>query len=296
MRYPWEGAAIAMDGAAFAAEIKRDLAAQVATMPLPPTLATVLVGTDPASQKYVAGKHADCKEVGIKSRRIEMDAASSEKEILDVVNTLNENPEITGFIVQLPLPGHINAARILEAIDPAKDADGLHPLNLGRLAQSMRGDLTTLLPCTPVGIIRLGRKYGVNFHGAHVTVVGQGTTVGRPLGLLLTHESVGATVTCCHEYTTDLGKHVRDADIIVSATGVPGLITSDIVKPGAVVFDVGVARETLPSGKSRIRGDIADGVDKIAGLLTPNPGGVGPMTRVQLLANIMQSATEERFA
>ncbi|WEB73334.1 bifunctional methylenetetrahydrofolate dehydrogenase/methenyltetrahydrofolate cyclohydrolase [Winkia neuii] len=294
MRFPWDGPASLMDGTAAARQIKAELAARVKALNekgIYPGLGTILVGDDPGSKKYVAGKHHDCAEVGVTSHRIELPATASQQEVMAAVEQMNNDPEVTGFIVQLPLPDHVDTNAVLEAIDPAKDADGLHPVNLGRLVLRVGSPVDSPLPCTPRGIVELGRRNGINFDGANVCLVGQGLTVGRPLGLLLGRKDTNSTVTCCHIGTRNLAQHVRAADIVVSAAGVANLITPDMVAPGAAVFDVGVSRTVDPTtGKSKIAGDVADGVDQVAGKMSPNPGGVGPMTRVFLLANVVEAA------
>nr|BFE86424.1 bifunctional methylenetetrahydrofolate dehydrogenase/methenyltetrahydrofolate cyclohydrolase [Planobispora longispora] len=239
------------------------------------------MGDDPGSQIYVAGKHRDCAEVGIASIRRDLPADTTQAELEKVIDELNAMPECTGYIVQLPLPRHLDTQAVLERMDPAKDADGLHPVNLGRLVHMVDAPL----PCTPNGIVILLQQYGVPIKGAEVVVVGRGITVGRSLGLLLTRRSENATVTLCHTGTQDLAAHTRRADIVVAAAGVPHLITADMVKPGAAVLDVGVSRVD-----GKIAGDVAPGVADVAGFLTPNPGGVGPMTRALLLANVVEAA------
>ncbi|GIH74314.1 bifunctional methylenetetrahydrofolate dehydrogenase/methenyltetrahydrofolate cyclohydrolase [Planobispora longispora] len=273
-----------LDGKATAAKIKADLTARVAALKergITPGLGTVLVGDDPGSQIYVAGKHRDCAEVGIASIRRDLPADTTQAELEKVIDELNAMPECTGYIVQLPLPRHLDTQAVLERMDPAKDADGLHPVNLGRLVHMVDAPL----PCTPNGIVILLQQYGVPIKGAEVVVVGRGITVGRSLGLLLTRRSENATVTLCHTGTQDLAAHTRRADIVVAAAGVPHLITADMVKPGAAVLDVGVSRVD-----GKIAGDVAPGVADVAGFLTPNPGGVGPMTRALLLANVVEAA------
>ncbi|GAB3129130.1 bifunctional methylenetetrahydrofolate dehydrogenase/methenyltetrahydrofolate cyclohydrolase [Tsukamurella serpentis] len=250
-----------------------------------PGLATVLVGDDPGSHSYVKGKHADCAKVGLESIRRDLPGDVSTAELEAVIDELNADPACTGYIVQLPLPKHIDENAILERIDPSKDADGLHPTNLGRLVLGADGPL----PCTPHGILHLLRRFGVQIDGAHVVVVGRGVTVGRPIGLLLTRRSENATVTLCHTGTRDLAAEVRRADIVIAAAGVPGLITPDMVKPGAAVLDVGVSRTD-----DGLRGDVSEGVSEVAGYLSPNPGGVGPLTRAFLLGNVIDAA--ERLA
>ncbi|MFD9488850.1 bifunctional methylenetetrahydrofolate dehydrogenase/methenyltetrahydrofolate cyclohydrolase [Streptomyces sp. NPDC059991] len=274
-----------LDGKATAAAIKSDLAVRVAALKergVHPGLGTVLVGEDPASQKYVAGKHRDCAQVGIASIQRELPATATQEEIEAVVRELNEDPECTGYIVQLPLPKGIDENRILTLMDPAKDADGLHPTNLGRLVLNEPGPL----PCTPYGIIQLLRKHGVEINGAEVVVIGRGVTIGRPMPLLLTRRSENATVTQCHTGTRDLAAHLRRADIIVAAAGVPHLVRPEDVKPGAAVLDVGVSRDE----NGKILGDVHPGVAEVAGWISPNPGGVGPMTRAQLLVNVVEAA------
>jgi methylenetetrahydrofolate dehydrogenase (NADP+)/methenyltetrahydrofolate cyclohydrolase len=275
-----------LDGTATAKAIKSELRGRVAALRdrgIVPGLGTVLVGDDPGSKWYVAGKHKDCAEVGISSIRVDLPATASQDEILSAVHQLNEDPACTGYIVQLPLPKGIDENAVLGAIDPAKDADGLHPQNLGWLVLGKPAPL----PCTPNGIIELLRRHGVETKGAEVAVVGRGITVGRPIGLMLTRRSENATVTLCHTGTKDLAQHVRHADIVVAAAGVPGIISKDMVKPGAAVLDVGVSRVD-----GKIAGDVADDVRDVAGWVSPNPGGVGPMTRAMLLVNVVERAEE----
>ncbi|MGQ0482723.1 MAG: bifunctional methylenetetrahydrofolate dehydrogenase/methenyltetrahydrofolate cyclohydrolase [Pseudonocardia sp.] len=246
-----------------------------------PGLGTVLVGADPGSHSYVRGKHRDCAKVGITSIQRELPADATQAEVEAVIDELNADPACTGYIVQLPLPGHMSAGSLLERIDPAKDADGLHPVSLGRLVLMEDGPL----PCTPRGIVELLRRYDVPLAGVRVTVVGRGVTVGRPLGLLLSRRSENATVTLCHTGTKELADEVRRADIVVAAAGRTGLITADMVKPGAAVLDVGVTRTD-----AGLVGDVAAEVAEVAGFLAPMPGGVGPMTRAMLLANVVEAA------
>lgn len=273
-----------LDGKATAAAVKADLADRVARLAqadVVPGLATVLVGDDPGSHSYVAGKHRDCAEVGIASIRVDMPVDSSQDQVEQAVRDLNADPAVTGYIVQLPLPRGLDANRVLELMDPAKDADGLHPTNLGRLVLGVQAPL----PCTPHGIVTLLRAYDVPLDGAEVVVVGRGVTVGRPLGLLLTRRTENATVTLCHTGTRDLAEHCRRADIIVAAAGVPALIAPDWVRPGAAVLDVGITRT-----EAGLVGDVDPAVSQVAGYLAPMPGGVGPMTRAMLLANVVASA------
>ena len=283
-----------LDGTATAGAIKAELTVRVAALAakgVRPGLGTLLVGDDPGSRWYVNGKHKDCAEVGIASIREDLPATATQSDIEAAVARLNADPECTGFIVQLPLPQGIDTNRVLELVDPDKDADGLHPTNLGRLVLRVNQEITSPLPCTPRGIIELLERHGVVLAGADVVVVGRGTTVGRSIGLLLTRRAVNATVTLTHTGTDDLAEHTRHADVIIAAAGVPGIITADIVKPGAVVVDVGVSRVTDPeTGTTRIAGDVDPGVAEIAAWISPNPGGVGPMTRAMLLANVVESA------
>ncbi|WP_431838488.1 bifunctional methylenetetrahydrofolate dehydrogenase/methenyltetrahydrofolate cyclohydrolase [Cellulomonas sp. Y8] len=286
-----------LDGKATAAAIKSELKERVAVLAgrgITPGLGTLLVGEDPGSVSYVAGKHRDCAEVGIASIREDLPADASQEDIEAAVQRLNADPACTGFIVQLPLPRGIDTNRVLELVDPDKDADGLHPTNLGRLVLRVNEEIDSPLPCTPRGIIELLTRHGVSLAGADVTVIGRGTTVGRSIGLLLTRRAVNATVTLTHTGTADLGEHTRNADVIVAAAGVPGILTADLVKPGAVVVDVGVSRVSDPeTGKSRIAGDVDPGVAEVAAWVSPNPGGVGPMTRAMLLANVVESAERQ---
>ena len=294
MRAPWEGDAKVLDGAACARQIKDELRARVEVLRargVVPGLGTILVGEDPGSVAYVAGKHRDCAEAGIESIRVDLPAHASEDQILEAVAALNADPACTGFIVQLPLPRGVDTNRVLEAVDPDKDADGLHPTNLGRLVLRGSEPIHSPLPCTPRAVIELIQRNGIDLSGADVCVVGRGVTVGRSIGLLLTRKDINATVTICHTGTRDLAAHTRAADVVVAATGYAGLITADMVRPGAVVLDVGVSRVVDPeTGKARLRGDVADGVDRVAGWLSPNPGGVGPMTRALLLMNVVEAA------
>jgi methylenetetrahydrofolate dehydrogenase (NADP+) / methenyltetrahydrofolate cyclohydrolase len=277
-----------LDGKATAAAIKADLKNRVARLAehgVTPGLGTVLVGEDPGSMSYVAGKHRDCDAVGIASIRSHHPADISQEFLEDRIAELNADPTCTGFIVQLPLPKHLDSQRALELVDPAKDADGLHPTNLGRLV--LMADAP--LPCTPRGILDLLRAYDVPVAGSEVCVVGRGVTVGRPLGLVLTRRTENATVTLCHTGTRDLADHVRRADIVVAAAGVAGLVTADMVKPGAVVLDVGTSRTD-----TGLVGDVAPDVYDVARFIAPMPGGVGPMTRALLLTNVVEAA--ERMA
>ena len=282
-----------LDGTATARTIKAELTERVTALRergVVPGLGTILVGDDPGSRAYVGGKHKDCAEVGIASIREDLPADASQADIEAAVTRLNADPACTGYIVQLPLPKGIDTNRILELVDPAKDADGLHPTNLGRLVLRVNEPVDSPLPCTPRGIIELLVRHGVTLAGKDVVVVGRGTTVGRSIGLLLTRREHNATVTLTHTGTSDLAEHSRHADIIVAAAGVPGIITADIVKPGAIVLDVGVTRVVDEAGRTRLAGDVDPGVAEVAAWISPNPGGVGPMTRAMLLANVVDSA------
>jgi methylenetetrahydrofolate dehydrogenase (NADP+)/methenyltetrahydrofolate cyclohydrolase len=277
-----------LDGKATAAAIRAELTERVARLSaagLTPGLGTVLVGDDPGSRAYVNGKHRDCAQVGIVSIRRDLPATASQQQVEDTVAELNADPACTGYIVQLPLPAGLDAQAVLALIDPAKDADGLQPANLGRLVLGEPAPL----PCTPRGIVALLRQYDVPIAGAEATVIGRGITVGRSLGLLLTRRSENATVTLCHTGTRDLAAHTRNADIVVVAAGTPGLLTADMIRPGAAVLDVGISRTD-----AGIVGDVHPGVAEVAGYLAPMPGGVGPMTRAMLLANVVEAA--ERVA
>ena len=276
--------AIVLDGKATSAQVKADLKVRVDALKARgvfPGLGTVLVGSDPGSQAYVGGKHRDCAEVGIASIRVDLPADASQLDVEAEVAKLNADPAVTGYIIQLPLPKHLYEYRVLELMDPAKDADGLHPVSLGRLVLG----ISAPLPCTPRGIVALLRAYDVPINGAHLVVVGRGITVGRPLGLLLTRRSENATVTLCHTGTKDLATYLRSADIIVAAAGVPHLITADAIKPGAAVLDVGITRT-----EAGLVGDVAPDVFEVAGFVAPMPGGVGPMTRAMLLQNVVEAA------
>ncbi len=273
-----------LDGKATAAAVKGDLATRVTELRaagITPGLGTVLVGDDPGSHAYVGGKHRDCAEVGIESIRVDLPETASQADVLAAVRALNDDPACTGYIVQLPLPRGLDSNAVLEAMDPDKDADGLHPVNLGRLVLGTPAPL----PCTPRGIVELLRRYGVELNGAEVCVVGRGVTVGRPLGLLLTRKSENSTVTLCHTGTRDLAAHTRGADIVVAAAGVAHLITADLVQPGAAVLDVGITRTA-----EGLVGDVHPDVREVAGFVAPMPGGVGPMTRAMLLANVVEAA------
>ena len=276
--------AVKLDGTLYRNEIFEELQRDVATLKehgIVPGLATVLVGDDPASHAYVNMKHRDCESIGVRSIRKDLPADVTQEQLLAVIDELNADPECTGYIVQLPLPKHLDENAVLEHIDPAKDADGLHPVNLGKLVLGEPAPL----PCTPNGAIHLLRRFGVEIAGKEVVVVGRGVTVGRPIGLMLTRRSENATVTLCHTGTVDLAKHTREADIIIAAAGVPHMLTADMVKPGAAILDVGVSRKD-----GKLLGDVAPEVWDTAGFVSPNPGGVGPLTRAFLVRNVVTSA------
>ncbi len=288
--------AITLDGVKTASAIKSELIDRITDLRahgVVPGLGTLLVGDDPGSRSYVAGKHRDCAEVGIESIRIDLPGSATSADVRAAIKDLNASREVTGYIIQLPLPVGHNDNAMLELIDPSKDADGLHPTNLGRLVLGIEGELRSPLPCTPAGIVELLRRYEVPIVGRKVVVVGRGLTVGRPLGLLFTRKGLDATVTLTHSRTVDLAGEVRRADIVVAAVGVPHLIQADWVKPGAAVLDVGITRVTDPeTGKGRLTGDVHPDVAGVAGHLSPNPRGVGPMTRAMLLSNVVKAAEQ----
>lgn len=286
--------AITLDGVATAAAVKEELRERIAALKargITPGLGTLLVGDDPGSRSYVAGKHRDCAEVGIESIRVDLPATASEEDVMAAIIALNTDPSVTGYIVQLPLPAGLDENAMLELMDPDKDADGLHPTNLGRLVLGVSTQIDSPLPCTPAGIVEMLQRYDVPISGKHVVVVGRGLTVGRPLGLLLTRKGLDATVTLTHSRTADLESYVRRADILVAAVGVAGLIKPEWVAPGAAVLDVGITRvENRETGKARLVGDVDPAVAEVAGYLSPVPGGVGPMTRAMLLKNVVDAA------
>ncbi len=283
-----------LDGKAAAAAIKEELAERVSALRergIVPGIATVLVGADPASQLYVGMKHRESEAIGMNSIQVELPAESTQEEVEAVIDRLNADPDCHGYIVQLPLPKHIDTDRVLERIDPAKDADGLHPTNLGRLVLNVNAPITTPLPCTPRGVIELLLRNAYDLAGKEVVVVGRGVTIGRSIGLLLTRREINATVTLTHTGTVDLATHLRAADVIVAAAGVKHIVRAHDVKPGAAVLDVGVTREVDPeTGKNRVYGDVHPDVAEVAGFLSPNPGGVGPMTVALLMTNVVEAA------
>ena len=279
-----------LDGLATAKAIKKEITTQVAELKkrgISPGLGTLLVGDDPGSHTYVSGKHRDCAEVGIKSIRIDLPASASRSDILKAINELNSASDVTGYIIQLPLPIGIDSLELLELINPAKDADGLHPVNLGRLVLNVSGEMTSPVPCTPAGIVELLRRYDVSLSGKKVAVLGRGVTVGRPLGLLLTRKGIDATVTLLHSASKNIPEALQNADVIVAAIGVPHFVKPEWVKKGASVLDVGISRV----GAGELVGDVDPKVSEVAGYLSPNPGGVGPMTRAMLLKNVVQLAS-----
>ncbi|MFK0401846.1 bifunctional methylenetetrahydrofolate dehydrogenase/methenyltetrahydrofolate cyclohydrolase [Microbacterium sp. NPDC090225] len=290
--------AVVLDGKAASAEIKAELTERVAALRargITPGIATVLVGADPASQLYVGMKHRQSEAIGMNSIQRELPADATQQQVEALIDELNADPDCHGYIVQLPLPKHLDTDAILERIDPAKDADGLHPTNLGRLVLNVNGPIHTPLPCTPRGVIELLLRNDYDLKGKHVVVVGRGVTIGRSIGLLLTRRDINATVTLTHTGTVDMPRYLREADVIVAAAGVAHLIRAEDVKPGAAVLDVGVTRTTDPeTGKSVVSGDVHPDVAEVAGFISPNPGGVGPMTVALLMTNVVEAA--ERLA
>jgi methylenetetrahydrofolate dehydrogenase (NADP+)/methenyltetrahydrofolate cyclohydrolase len=283
-----------LDGKAASAAIKAELTERVAALKaqgVTPGIATVLVGADPASQLYVGMKHRQSEAIGMNSIQRELPADATQEQVEALIDELNVDPTCHGYIVQLPLPKHIDTDRILERIDPVKDADGLHPTNLGKLVLNVNSPIKTPLPCTPRGVIELLIRNGYDLNGKHVVVVGRGVTIGRPMGLLLTRRDINATVTQVHTGTPDMSPYLRQADVIVAGAGVKHLITAEDVMPGAAVLDVGVTRETDPeTGKNKVYGDVHPGVAEVAGYISPNPGGVGPMTVALLMTNVVEAA------
>jgi methylenetetrahydrofolate dehydrogenase (NADP+)/methenyltetrahydrofolate cyclohydrolase len=287
--------AIKLDGLATAKAIKAELAERVIHLKqkgITPGLGTLLVGDDPGSHSYVGGKHRDCAEVGIHSIRIDLPQTASSADVRAAIRDLNSAKDVTGYIVQLPLPFGIDTNEMLELIDPDKDADGLHPTNLGRLVLGVAGELTSPLPCTPAGIVELLSRYAVPMKGAEVAIIGRGVTVGRPLGLLMTRKGIDSTVTLLHSASRDLESAVKRADIVIGALGVAHFVQPEWIKPGAAVLDVGITRVEGPEGKATLVGDIDPRVAEIAGWLSPNPGGVGPMTRAMLVKNVVDAASK----
>ena len=285
--------AVILDGLATAKSIKSEIKDQVVSLKkrgINPGLGTILVGDDPGSHAYVSGKHRDCSEVGIDSVRIDLPGSASKSDILKAINDLNSARDVTGYIIQLPLPVGLDSLELLEAMNPDKDADGLHPVNLGRLVLSVSGQINSPIPCTPAGIVELLQRYDVSLEGKQVAVLGRGVTVGRPLGLLLTRKGIDATVTLLHSASKNIPEAVRNSDIVVAAVGVPNFVKRDWVQKGAAVLDVGITR--VGDGSSaKLIGDVEKEVSEVAGFLSPNPGGVGPMTRAMLLKNVVQMAS-----
>jgi len=281
--------AVILDGKLTAGAIKAELASKVAELKqrnIHPGLGTLLVGQDPGSLSYVSGKHRDCEQVGVQSIRIDLPESASEADIRKAIEDLNSAKEVTGFIVQLPLPAGIDGNSMLELIDPAKDADGLHPMNLGKLVMNVSGEINSPMPCTPSGIIELLRRYDVPLRGAKVAVIGRGLTVGRPLGLMLTRKGIDATPTLLHSASKNIEASIAQADIVVAALGSPHFVKPEWIKPGAAVLDVGITRSN-----GKLLGDVDPAVSNVAGYLSPNPGGVGPMTRAMLVKNVVEAAS-----
>ena len=286
--------AIKLDGLKTAKEIKAELHQRVIELKqrdIHPGLGTLLVGDDPGSHQYVGGKHRDCAEVGVNSIRIDLPSSASKNDIRAAIKDLNDAKDVTGYIIQLPLPVGIDTNEMLELIDPAKDADGLHPINLGKLVLGVNQDLNSPLPCTPAGIVELLRRYDIPTKGAEVAIIGRGITVGRPLGLLMTRKGIDSTVTLVHSATKDPHHIIKRADIVVAAVGVAHFVQPDWIKPGAAILDVGITRHINEDGSSQLLGDVHPDVEKVAGYLSPNPGGVGPMTRAMLVKNVVDSAS-----
>lgn len=282
-----------LDGKATAAKIRFELAEKVVELKqkgIVPGLGTILVGDDPGSHSYVAGKHRDCEQIGVKSIRVDLPANASLADLKSAIRDLNQAADVTGYIIQLPLPFGFDTNAILESIDPSKDADGLHPINLGKLVLAGSEEIRSPLPCTPAGIVELLKRYQINLNGAEVVVVGRGITVGRPLGLLLSKKGIDATVTLAHSATRNIQEVIRRADVVVAALGVAHFVKPDWIKPGAAVLDVGITRVQTENG-AVLLGDVDPAVNEIAGYLSPNPGGVGPMTRAMLLANVVTAAS-----
>jgi methylenetetrahydrofolate dehydrogenase (NADP+)/methenyltetrahydrofolate cyclohydrolase len=286
--------AIKLDGLATAKAIKAELAEQVIKLKqhdIHPGLGTLLVGDDPGSHQYVGGKHRDCAEIGVHSVRIDLPASASTQDIKAAIKDLNDAKDVTGYIIQLPLPFGIDTNEMLELIDPDKDADGLHPINLGKLVLSVNQPLNSPLPCTPAGIVELLRRYEIPTKGAEVAIIGRGITVGRPLGLLMTRKGIDSTVTLVHSATKDPEHIIKRADIVVAAVGVAHFVRPEWIKEGATVLDVGITRHSNADGTSQLLGDVHPDVEKVAKYLSPNPGGVGPMTRAMLVKNVVDQAS-----
>ena len=286
-------AAVLLDGLATAKAIKAELSQRVVHLRqngITPGLGTLLIGDDPGSHSYVSSKHRDCAEIGMHSIRIDMPASASAADVRAAIRDLNSAKDVTGYILQLPLPFGLNTNEMLELIDPDKDADGLHPVNLGKLVLGTAGEITSPLPCTPAGILELLKRFNVKTTGAEVAILGRGITVGRPLGLLMTRKGIDSTVTLLHSESRDVEHAIRRADIVIAAIGVAHFVQPEWIKPGAAVLDVGISRTTDSEGKSTLVGDVHPDVANVAGFFSPNPGGVGPMTRVMLATNVINAA------
>jgi methylenetetrahydrofolate dehydrogenase (NADP+)/methenyltetrahydrofolate cyclohydrolase len=286
--------AIKLDGLATAKAIKEELHQRVIELKqrdIHPGLGTLLVGDDPGSHSYVSGKHRDCSQVGVNSIRVDLPSTATKNDIKAAIKDLNDAKDVTGYIVQLPLPFGIDTNEMLELIDPAKDADGLHPVNLGKLVLGVNSEITSPLPCTPAGIIELLKRYAIPTKGQEVAIIGRGITVGRPLGLLMTKKGIDATVTLVHSATKDPEHIIKRADIVVAAVGVAHFVRPEWIKPGAAVLDVGITRHDNPDGTFQLLGDVHPDVEQVAGYLSPNPGGVGPMTRAMLVKNVVDTAS-----
>jgi methylenetetrahydrofolate dehydrogenase (NADP+)/methenyltetrahydrofolate cyclohydrolase len=285
--------AIKLDGLAIAKAIKEELRERVIELKqrnITPGLGTLLVGDDPGSHQYVGGKHRDCAEVGVKSMRIDLPASASTQDIKAAIKDLNDASDVTGYIIQLPLPFGIDTNEMLELMDPAKDADGLHPINLGKLVLGVNKPLDSPLPCTPAGIVELLKRYEIPTKGKEVAIIGRGITVGRPLGLLMSRKGIDATVNTVHSNTVDPHQIIKRADIVIAAVGVAHFVQPDWIKEGAAVLDIGITRHINDDGTSQLLGDVHPDVEKVAKYLSPNPGGVGPMTRAMLVKNVVDAA------
>lgn len=284
-----------LDGKATAATIRAELAEQVINLKqkgIEAGLGTILVGDDPGSHSYVSGKHRDCEQIGVKSIRVDLPVSASLNDLKAVIKDFNQAKDVTGYIIQLPLPVGFDTNAILEMIDPDKDADGLHPVNLGKLVLAGGGEITSPLPCTPAGIVELLTRYEIPLGGSEVAILGRGITVGRPLGLLLSKKGIDATVTLAHSATKEIAEIIARADVVIAALGVAHFVKPEWIKPGAAVLDVGITRVETDNG-AVLLGDVDPAVSQVAGYLSPNPGGVGPMTRAMLLRNVVKAASSK---